>query len=91
MAVSLMDPAWMAFFSTGATLPGLATCLLAVSVKAHGYELYSLSRVGRVNDDGLLGLVVDNEVGVVVALPHPFCAVFVSSDPNPNPQVPAEG
>ncbi len=49
-----------------------------------GLRICSLGRVSRVNNDSFLGLVVDNEVGVVVALPHPFCAVFVS--PNPNSQ-----
>lgn len=30
--------------------------------------------MGRVNDDGVLGLVVDNEVGVVVATANPYMA-----------------
>ena len=34
--------------------------------------------MGRVDDDGVLGLVVDHEVSVVVALPHPF-GKYVSS------------
>jgi hypothetical protein len=33
--------------------------------------LYSLGRMCRVNNNGILGLVIDDEVGVVVALPRP--------------------
>lgn len=43
---------------------------------AHGLEQYGqacvLWRVRRVDYDGILGLVVDHEVGVVVAGPRPF-------------------
>lgn len=33
---------------------------------------YSLRRVGRVDDDGILALVICDQVGVVVATAHPF-------------------
>jgi hypothetical protein len=33
--------------------------------------LYSLGRMCRVDDNGVLGFVIDDEVGVVVALPRP--------------------
>lgn len=31
-----------------------------------------LGRMSRVDDDGVLGLVVDDEIGVVVTTAHPY-------------------
>jgi hypothetical protein len=65
MAVRLMLPEEMASLSTGATL-SVSTSNLARSTSTH-----SLWWIGGIDNHGLLGFVIDDEVGVVVATTDP--------------------
>ena len=82
MALRLMLPASISCFRTGATLDGcakvdqhLARAEEHLAVEGEGPAIAArqdlLVRVGRVDDDGVLGLVVDNQIGIVAAAPHP--------------------
>lgn len=59
----------MASLRTGATLhsPFVSTARMA----QHHTPGYALWRIRRINDHGILGFVINNQVGVVVATPHP--------------------
>ena len=68
MPLSLISPALMASFSTGATLQNQSSVYAPVPLRG---AAGSLVRVRRIDYHGLLGLVVDYQVGIVVTLPHP--------------------
>jgi hypothetical protein len=73
MAVRLIEPSWIAFFKTGATLrsPGISN-----RTPCDEDLLNSLRWVCRVNDDGVLGLVIYNKVGVVVGTTNPYACLL---------------
>lgn len=73
MLVKLILPDSTASLITGATLHRLVCVQSSV---APAVDL--LWRVGGVDDDGLLGLVVNNEVGIVVASSNPcVCQILI--------------